>query len=152
MTSWHLAYLRLGFKAESLQLLTVFENYQKCPIWTSQFWLFQRIIVLLKVACLVTLFGQKNLKFRIFALSSIFCRMKIDLSGNTVSPQASGFQKIAKTNHFGHFRWTFVHSKCKRSSLRSQCWMRLFYDFQTPCLYGSLIFGFLHDQILVKQQ
>ena len=29
-------------------------------------------------------------------------------------------------DHFWHFQWTFVHSKCTRSSLRSQCWMRLF--------------------------
>ena len=35
---------------------------------------------------------------------------KIDLSGNTVWPQASGFQKLAKIDHFWHFWWTFVHS------------------------------------------
>ena len=29
------------------------------------------------------------------------------------------------------FEITFVHSKCKRSSLRSQCWMRLFLWFST---------------------
>ena len=58
-----------------------------------------------------------------------FCPIKIDLSGNTVWPQASGFQKLAKMNHFWHFWWTFVHSKCKGSSLRSPCWMRLFLWF-----------------------
>ena len=31
--------------------------------------------------------------------------------------------------HFWHFLLTFVHSKCKYSSLRSQCWMRLFLWF-----------------------
>ena len=36
---------------------------------------------------------------------------------------------LAKIDHFWHFWWTFVHSKCKRSSLRSQCWMRLFWRF-----------------------
>ena len=51
------------------------------------------------------------------------------LSGNTVWPQALGFQKLVKMDHFWHFWWTFVHSKCKRSSLRSQCWMRLFLWF-----------------------
>ena len=30
-------------------------------------------------------------------------------------------------DHFWHSSWPFVHSKCKRSSLRSQCWMRLFF-------------------------
>ena len=27
---------------------------------------------------------------------------------------------------FWHFWWTYVYSKCKLCSLRSQCWMRLF--------------------------
>ena len=31
------------------------------------------------------------------------------------------------------FLWTFVHSKCKRSSLRSQCWMRHFRWFFKQC-------------------
>ena len=29
-----------------------------------------------------------------------FCPIDIDLSGNTVWPQASGFQKVAKMDHF----------------------------------------------------
>ena len=32
-----------------------------------------------------------------------FCPIKTDLSGNTVWPQASGFQKLAKTDHLWHF-------------------------------------------------
>ena len=46
------------------------------------------------------------------------------VSGNTVWLQAAGFQ-----DHFWHFSLTFVHSYCKRSSLRLQCWMRLFLWF-----------------------
>ena len=45
-----------------------------------------------------------------------FCPIKSDLSGNTVGPQ-----KLTKMDHFWHFSLTFVHSKCKRSSLHSQC-------------------------------
>ena len=30
---------------------------------------------------------------------------------------------------------TFVHSKCKRSSLRSQCWMRLFLWFSNTVIF-----------------
>ena len=60
-----------------------------------------------------------------------FCPIKTDLSGSTVWMQASGFQKLAKMNHF----WlTFVHSKCKRSSLRSQCWMRLYSAIFKHCV------------------
>ena len=65
----------------------------------------------------------------ILAFSTNFYPIKIDMSGNTVWPQTSGFQKLAKMDHFLYFKLTFVHSKCKRSSLRSQCWMRLFLWF-----------------------
>ena len=54
---------------------TVFENYSKCRIWI--FW--------------------------ILAFFTNFCPIKTDLSGNTVWPQASGFQKLAKMDHFWHF-------------------------------------------------
>ena len=56
-------------------LLTMFENCSKCRIWN--FW--------------------------ILAFSTNFCPIKTDISGNTVWPQASGFQKLAKMHHFGHF-------------------------------------------------
>ena len=39
----------------------------------------------------------------ILAFFTNFCPFKTDLSGNTVWPQASGFQKLAKMNHFWHF-------------------------------------------------
>ena len=74
----------------------------------------------------------------ILAFSTNFCPIKTDLSGNTVWPQASGFQKLAKMDHFWHFKLTFVHSKCKRSSLRSQCLMRLFLWFSSTV--GKTIF------------
>ena len=79
----------------------MFEIYLKCRIWSLQ----------------------------LLAFSTIFCSIKSDLSGNTVWPQASGFEKLAKMDNFWHFQFTFVHSKCKRSSLRSQHWMRLFLWF-----------------------
>ena len=44
------------------------------------------------------------------------------------------FSKTRQNWPFLAFLINFVHSKCKRSSLRSQCWMRHFFcDFQTPC-------------------
>ena len=73
----------------------------------------------------------ENVVFNFFILAFFthFSTIKIDLSGNTVWTQASDFQKLAKIDDFGHFYWTFVNSKCKRSSLRSQCWVRLFLWF-----------------------
>ena len=41
--------------------------------------------------------------FFILAFSTNFCPIKIDMSGNTVWPQASCFQKLAKMDHFWHF-------------------------------------------------
>ena len=38
-----------------------------------------------------------------FGISTNFWPIKTDLSGNTVWPQASGFQKLAKMDHFWHF-------------------------------------------------
>ena len=45
------------------------------------------------------------------------------------------FSKLTKMDHFWHFWLTFDHTKCKRSSLRSQIAMlneTFFCDFQTP--------------------
>ena len=53
----------------------LFKNYSKCHIWI----------------------------FGILGFSTNFCPIKTVLSGNTVWPQASGFQKLAKMDHFWHF-------------------------------------------------
>ena len=58
-----------------LQVNTLFENYSKCRIWS----------------------------FGILAFFTNFCPIKTDLSGNTVWPQTSGFQKLVKMDHFWHF-------------------------------------------------
>ena len=42
-------------------------------------------------------------EFSILAFSPKFCPIEIDLSDNTVSMQASRFQKLAKIDHFWHF-------------------------------------------------
>ena len=47
--------------------------------------------------------NMSHLSFSILAFSTIFCPIKIDLSGNTVWPQALDFQKLAKLAIFGIF-------------------------------------------------
>ena len=84
-----------------------------------------------------------HLNFFILAFSTNFCPIKTDLSGNTIWPQASGFQKLAKMDHFWQFELTFVHSKCKRSSLRLQCWMILFLWLSNTVWRGFLAHNFL---------
>ena len=81
---------------------------------------------------------MSHFNFWTLAFSTNFCLIKTDLSGNTVWQQASGFQKLAKMDQFCHFSLTFVHSKCKRSSLRSQCWMRLFLWFSNTVIWVYL--------------
>ena len=46
---------------------------------------------------------MSHLKFWILVISPNFCPIKTDLSGNTVWPQASVFQKLAKMDHLRHF-------------------------------------------------
>ena len=55
------------FLCKKSNSFTVLENYSKCRIWP----------------------------FLILAFSTNFCPIEIDLSGNTVWPQASGSQKLA---------------------------------------------------------
>ena len=49
------------------------------------------------------LLKMSHLKFLILAFSANFCPITSDLSGNTVWSQVSGFQKLAKIDHFWHF-------------------------------------------------
>ena len=46
---------------------------------------------------------MSHLNYLILAFSTNFCPIKTYMSGNTVWPQASGFQKLAKMDHFWHF-------------------------------------------------
>ena len=47
------------------------------------------------------LLKMSHFNFWILAFSTNFCPIKTDLSGNTVWPQTSGFQKLAKLSNFG---------------------------------------------------
>ena len=49
------------------------------------------------------LLKMSHLNVWIWAFSTNCCPIKTDLSGNTVWPQASGFQKVAKLDYFRHF-------------------------------------------------
>ena len=49
------------------------------------------------------LLKMSRLNFGTLAISTNFCPITIDLWGNTVWPQASGFQKLVKMDHFWHF-------------------------------------------------
>ena len=66
----------------------------------------KKIMILISKSVLnwSTLFeNYSKCRIWIFAYSANFCPIKTGLSGNTVWPQASGFQKLANLEHFGHF-------------------------------------------------
>ena len=54
---------------------------------------------------------MSHLTFSILAFSANLGHIKSDLSGNTVSPQASGFQKLVKMDHFLTFLMNFCPLK-----------------------------------------
>ena len=82
----------------------------KCRIRPFKFRHFPPIFVLIKVTCLVTLFGRyhsvctSHFSFSILPFSTNFCPI-IYLSGNTVWPEATVF---FQNDIFWHFWWTFV--------------------------------------------
>ena len=70
---------------------------------------------------------MSHMSYSILVFFTNFCQIKTDLSGNAVWPQASSFKKLAQMDHFRHFWFKFCpFKKCKSSSLRSPCLMRLF--------------------------
>ena len=80
-----------------------------------------------------------HLNFWILAFLPIFVLLKVTCLVTLLRSASFIFSKTRQMDHFWHFLFTFVHSKCKRSSLRSQCWMRLFLWFsntlhcKNPC-------------------
>ena len=101
-------------------LLTLFENYSKYRIWF----------------------------YLILAFSTNCCLIKSDMSGNAIWPQAAYFQNFAKMDNCWHFLLTFLHSKCRHSSLRSQCWMRLFLWFSNTVGLLELIISKRAERVL----
>ena len=71
--------------------------------------------------------AQKYLIFQLFL--TIFCPIKSDLSGNIVSPQALGFQKLAKIDDFWHF-WLTQNVNISRFAPNVEC--DFLGNFQTP--------------------
>ena len=69
---------------------------------------------------------MSHLNCLLVAFPTIFCPIKTDLSGNTVWPQASGFQKLAKMDHF----WAFIINVNVARFARNVEW-DFFCDFQT---------------------
>ena len=73
-------------------------------------------------------------KCRILAFFTIFCTIKSDLSGNTVWPQASGFQKLAKLTIFGIFNELLSTQNENVARFARNVEWDFLNDFQTLCM------------------
>ena len=74
----------------------------------------------------------QNVAFEFWHFPPIFGLFKTDLSGNTVWPQASGFQKLAKIDHFGHFKQLLSTQNVNVARFARSVECDFFCDFQTP--------------------
>ena len=65
---------------------------------------------------------MSHIIFLILAFSTNFCPFKINMSGNTAWPQASGLQKLAKLDHFWNldFFLGFHFSLCWKSQRKKE--------------------------------
>ena len=79
------------------------------------------------------------------AFSINFCPIQSDLSGNTVWPQASVFQKLVKIDCFGVFNELLSIQNVNVARFARNVEGDFFYDFQTLCL-------FMKSWILAKLQ
>ena len=77
----------------------------------------------------------QNLALECWYFSSFFVRSK-------VTSLVTLFDRKFHVFKMNHFWWTFVHSQCKRSSLRSQCWMRLILWFSNTVNFRIFFWGF----------
>ena len=83
---------------------------------------------------------MSHLSCSILAFSIIFCPNKMTCLVTLFDRKFQVFKKLVILAIFLHFQWTFVHSKCKRSSLRSQFWMRLFLWFSNTVNWNNFDF------------
>ena len=117
----------LGAKVSSLFSLKpkIHEHYDSC---FNFYYIYERSELQWYFLDFSYLAKCRTFDFSILSFSTHFCPIKSDLPGNTVWPQASGFQKLVKRTILGD-------SKCKRNSLRSLCRMRLFWRFSNTVCY-----------------
>ena len=80
----------------------------------------------------ITVFeNHKKCRIWILTISINFCPFRNDLSGNTVRPQASGFQKLAKIDPFGIFNELLSTQNVNVARFARNVDRDFFYDFLT---------------------
>ena len=76
------------------------------------------------------------MNFSILAFSTNFWPIKTDMSGNSVWPQALGFQKLAKLSIFGIFNELLSTQNVNVARFDRNVEWHFFCDFQTPWAAG----------------
>ena len=97
--------LEIRSSQNKIDVITLFQTSLFCPKIHRIFWI-QKSPEIKRPPwphIVWKLLKMSHLNYLILAFSTNFCPIKTDLSGNTVWPQASGFQKLAKMDHFWHF-------------------------------------------------
>ena len=79
---------------------------------------------------------MSHLNFLIFAFFINFVLKNMTFLVTLFDHKLQVFKNSPNWTIFWHFWLTFGHSKCKHSSLRSQCWMRLFVGFSSSISFG----------------
>ena len=98
----------------------------------------QLLFVYYTTVTLIQNVWKSHLNFRILPFSTNFCPIKIDLSGNTVWPQASGFQKLVNLTIFGIFNELLSTQNVNVARFARNIEYDFFSDFQTLTNFGIL--------------
>ena len=85
--------------------------------------------------------------FQFWHFSSIFVLLKLTCLVTLFDRKLQLFKNSLKLINLS---WTFVHSKCKLNSLRSQYWMRLFLWFSNSLSIYLLYFPTLHNVHMIN--
>ena len=82
----------------------------------------------------------------------VFCLLVLHSVGKVSQMSHFSFSKNRQMDYSWHFSWTLVHSKCKCSSLRSPCWMRLFQWFSNNVMSVATYYLFWGVGCSFKQE
>ena len=96
------------FLSSFRQMLMTWHNIR---IWLPESEDFMPFSFILHFHIVWKLLWMSHLNFFSFGIFYQFCPIKTDLSGNALWPQASGFQKLGKMDHFWHFLIIFCPVK-----------------------------------------
>ena len=116
------------------------QNWKYGQNWTK----LTKLDILIDLHIVWKILKMSHLNFWILAFSPNFCPIKTDLSGNTVWPQASGFQKPSKWTILGIFNQLLSTQNVNVARFAHNVEWDFFCDFQTSKKCWVIHFGFVY--------